>query len=86
MAKIKIIKNKIVQTESPFKLIGFSVQSDDGDIQIYHEVILDLASIEGKTDEECVDIAYSNISSSISSSISKIDSQSDSIIGKYYVP
>jgi hypothetical protein len=86
MAKIKIVKNKIVQTESPFKLIGFSVQSDDGYTQIYHEVMLNLSSIEGKSDDECVDIAYSNIAEKITKSIDIIESQTDSVIGKYYVP
>lgn len=86
MTNIKIIKCKLVEDESPYKIVGFNVQNNDGSNCIYHETILTNEQIQGKTDNECVDLAFEQMSSSIATSIQKIEQSQNDIVGSYYVP
>jgi len=90
------IKFKIIRyadhryNEEPAKIVGFNViREDDESMSIYHEVIL-TSSISGsqfigKTNEECVDTAFSLLSGSIARSANKL-LQSQDVIGSYYIP
>lgn len=90
------IKFKIVRyanheyAGSPAKIVGFSiVREDDESMSVYHETILtsSLSSSQfvGKSNEECVDIAYALLSSSMARSANNL-LQSPNIIGSYYIP
>ena len=70
---------------SPRKIIGFTVQNPDASKQIYHETILQHNQFEGKNDEECVDIAFNILSSSIASSAVQLKS-SPNVVGNFYIP
>lgn len=70
---------------SPRKIIGFTVQNPDASKQIYHETILQHNQFEGKNDEECVDIAFGILSSSIADSANQIKTVS-TVIGSLYIP
>lgn len=90
------IKFKIIRysdhkyNEEPAKIVGFNViREDDETMSIYHEIIL-TSSISGsqfigKSNEECVDTAFSLLSGSISRSANKL-LQSPDVIGSYYIP
>jgi hypothetical protein len=90
------IKFKIIRysdhkyNEEPAKIVGFNViREDDETMSIYHEIIL-TSSISGsqfigKTNEECVDTAFSLLSESIARSTTKL-LQTENIIGSYYIP
>jgi len=76
--------------EEPAKIVGFSVmREDDNSLSIYHEVILTSSmsgsQFIGKTNEECVDTAFSLLSGSIAISANKL-LQSQDVIGSYYIP
>lgn len=71
--------------DAPRKIIGFSVQSPDASKQIYHETVLQNDQFIGKTDEECVDIAFSILSGSIAQSANQVKS-SPSVLGNFYIP
>jgi hypothetical protein len=86
MTNIKVIKCKLVKSENPYKIIGLSVENQNGTKQIYHESILTTEQINGKTDAECIDIAFLQMSGSISNSINKIEQEEQSVVGSYYVP
>lgn len=86
MTNIKIIKCKLVEDDSPYKIIGFNVQNSNGTNSIYHETILTNEQIQGKTDTECIDLAFGQLSGSIAQSIEKIISDETSVVGNYYVP
>ena len=90
------IKFKIIRysdhkyNEEPAKIVGFSVMREDDESQsTYHEIILTSSAVDsqfvGKTNEECVDVAFSLLSGSISKSANKL-LQSQDIIGSYYIP
>ena len=90
------IKFKIIRyadhkyNEEPAKIVGFSVmREDDESLSVYHEVILTSSmsgsQFIGKTNEECVDTAFSLLSGSISISANKL-LQSPDVIGSYYIP
>lgn len=83
---IKIVKCKTIMDENPYKIIGFNVENDNNTKQIYHETVLSSNEISEKTDEECIDIAFNRLSSSISISGQKLDEEMESVVGKYYVP
>lgn len=70
---------------SPKKIIGFSVQSPDGVKQIYHETVLQPDQFVGKSDEQCVDIAFNVLSGSIAQSIAQLKSGT-SVLGNFYIP
>ena len=70
---------------SPRKIIGFSVQSTDGVKQIYHETILQSDQFVGKSDEECVDIAFNVLSGSIAQSVAQVKS-APAVLGNFYIP
>lgn len=74
----------------PAKIVGFNVikESDESD-SIYHEIVL-TSSISGsqfigKTNEECVDLAFSLLSGSMAVSANKLLKTQD-VIGSYYIP
>ena len=76
--------------EEPAKIVGFSVMREDyNSLSIYHEVILTSSmsgsQFIGKTNEECVDTAFSLLSGSIAISANKL-LQSQDVIGSYYIP
>jgi hypothetical protein len=90
------IKFKIIRyadhkyNEEPAKIVGFSVmREDDESLSVYHEVILTSSmsgsQFIGKTNEECVDAAFSLLSGSIAISANKL-LQSQDVIGSYYIP
>ena len=90
------IKFKIIRyadhkySEEPAKIVGFSVmREDDESLSVYHEVILTSSmsgsQFIGKTNEECVDTAFSLLSGSIAISANKL-LQSQDVIGSYYIP
>lgn len=70
---------------SPRKIIGFSVQSLDGVKQVYHETVLQSDQFVGKSDEECVDIAFNVLSGSIAQSVTLVKS-TPSVVGNFYIP
>jgi hypothetical protein len=74
----------------PAKIVGFNViREDDESMSIYHEVILTSSvsgsQFVGKTNEECVDTAFSLLSGSMASSANKLRNSQD-VIGSYYIP
>lgn len=83
---IRIVKCKTILNEDPFKIIGFNVENDNNTRQIYHETVLSSSEISEKTDEECIDLAFNRLSSSISISAQKLDGELDSAVGNYYIP
>jgi len=70
---------------SPRKIIGFTVQSTDASKQIYHETVLQQDQFVGKTDEECVEVAFSILSGSIAESSNQVKN-SPSVVGNFYIP
>ena len=90
------IKFKIIRygdhkyRNEPAKIVGFNVikESDESD-SIYHEIVL-TSSISGsqfigKTNEECVDLAFSLLSGSMAISANKLLKTQD-VVGSYYIP
>lgn len=93
---MNIIKYKIIRYADhvyhgePAKIVGFNVELEgDESSSIYHEIILTSSlsgsQFIGKTNEECVDLAFSLLSGSISLSVNKLLTSSN-IIGSYYIP
>jgi hypothetical protein len=85
--KIKIIRfeNQIDRT-GPIKIVGMNLVDLDNEANtIYHETILDKNQIHEKTPEECIDIAYAQLSSSLAVSYKKLKEANDSVVGAYYV-
>ncbi len=76
--------------EEPAKIVGFNVikESDESD-SIYHEIVLTSSlsgsQFIGKTNEECITLAFSLLSGSIANSANKLLNSQD-IIGSYYIP
>jgi len=89
--KYKIIRySDHVYHDEPAKIVGLNVErDDDSSLCIYHEIILtssvSSSQFIGKTNEECIDLAFSLLSGSISLSVNKLLT-SPSIIGSYYIP
>ena len=90
------IKFKIIRyadhryNEEPAKIVGFNVlREDDESLSIYHEIILTSSiygsQFIGKTNEECVDTAFSLLSGSMAKSANKL-LESQDVIGSYYIP
>ena len=71
--------------DPPRKIIGFSVQNSDASKQIYHETVLQNDQFIGKSDEECVDVAFGILSGSIAQSVNQVKS-SPSVLGNFYIP
>ena len=88
---IKIMRyTDYTHSVEPGKIVGFSVErADDVSLSAYHEIILTSSmsgsQFIGKTNEECVDTAFSLLSGSISISANKL-LQSPDVIGSYYIP
>lgn len=82
ISRCTLVNNK---EDSPSKVIGFTVQDFDGTNQIYHEASLPLNEFQGKTDEECVELAFLRLSSSIATSVNKIKNTSP-VVGSFYTP
>lgn len=70
---------------SPRKVIGFTVQNPDASKQIYHETVLQQDQFTGKNDEECVDIAFNILSSSIAVSAEQVKTL-PTVVGNLYIP
>ena len=76
--------------EQPTKIVGFSVvREDDESLSIDHEVILTSSlsgsQFVGKSVEECVDAAFSLLSSSLCMSANKLANEQN-VVGSYYIP
>ena len=90
------IKFKIIRyadhryQDDPAKIVGFNViRENDESMSVYHEIIL-TSSVSGsqfigKTNEECVDTAFSLLSGSMASSANKL-LRSQDVVGSYYIP
>jgi hypothetical protein len=70
---------------SPRKIIGFTVQNPDASKQIYHEAVLQQDQFVGKNDEDCVEIAFGILSSSIAISANEVKT-GPTVIGSLYIP
>jgi hypothetical protein len=90
------IKFKIIRyadhryQDDPAKIVGFNViRENDESMSVYHEIILTSSTsgsqFVGKTNEECVDTAFSLLSGSIATSANKLLKSQD-VIGSYYIP
>jgi hypothetical protein len=89
--KFKIIRYSDHRYQGdPAKIVGFNVikESDESD-SIYHEIVLTSSLSDsqfiGKTNEECITLAFSLLSGSMSNSANKL-LQSQNVIGSYYIP
>ena len=74
----------------PAKIIGFSViRQDDQSMSVYHEIVLTSSvsgsQFVGKSTEQCVDLAFSLLSSSIANSATEL-LNTPTIIGSFYIP
>lgn len=90
MSKYNIIISRCTFTsgvngDSPKKIIGFNVQNSDASKEVYHETILQPEQFIGKTDEQCVEIAFGILSGSIASTIDLITT-TPPVVGNYYIP
>lgn len=89
--KFKIIRYSDHRYQgTPAKIVGFSVmREDDESMSIYHEIVLSSSAsgsqFMGKTNEECVDTAFSLLSGSMAASANTLLKSQD-IIGSYYIP
>lgn len=69
------------------KHVCLSVEREDNvGEQISHCIALSGSQYLGKTNQECVDLAFSLMSESISRSVIKLSSIDYSIVGSYYIP
>ena len=69
------------------KVICFSVERDDNvGNQISHCIELTGSQCIGKSNEECIDLAFLLMSGSIVTSANKLLSSNTSIVNSYYVP
>ena len=73
--------------ETVEKIVGFNVELDDESYSMYSETILSKEEIDGKTPEECVDLAFTKLSSSLATSANKLlTTYKTGFIGSYYIP
>lgn len=74
-------------TESIRKVICFSVERSDN-LKNQISVCGELSGSQciGKSDEECVDVAFNLLTSSLSVAVNKLLSSSGDIVGSYYIP
>ena len=89
MNNIKFIIRRFATSEHhqiPNKIVGFEVLNDDTKNTIYHETILLDDEVNNKTPEECVDAAFSKLSSSLAQSVTKLSENDNNILGAYYIP
>lgn len=89
MNNIKFIIRRFSTSEHhqiPNKIVGFEVLNDDTKNTIYHETILLGDEVNNKTPEECVDVAFSKLSSSLAQSVTKLSETDNNILGAYYIP
>lgn len=69
------------------KYVCLSVEREDNiGEQISHCITLSGSQYLGKTNQECVDLAFSLMSESISRSATKLSSMDYSIVGSFYIP
>lgn len=89
MNNIKFIIRRFSTSEHhqiPNKIVGFEVLNDDTKNTIYHETILLGDEVNNKTPQECVDVAFSKLSSSLAQSVTKLSETDNNILGAYYIP
>ena len=72
--------------EKPNKIVGFLVFDEETNNGISHETIITGIDVLNKTPEECVDVAFRVLSSSIAESAKKLLSNKNTIVGAYYIP
>jgi hypothetical protein len=72
--------------EIPNKIVGFEIVNQTSGQSAYHETLLKRNDVMGKTSEECIDLAFNLLSSSISKSVSYLSSNESSVLGSYYIP
>jgi hypothetical protein len=69
------------------KVICLSVEREDNiGEQISHCITLSGSQQLEKTNEECIDLAFSLMSESIARSVTKLSSINYSVVGSYYIP
>lgn len=69
------------------KIVCLSVEREDNlSEQISHCIELTGSQCLGKSNEECIDLAFKMMSGSISVSANKLLNNDDSIVGSYYIP
>lgn len=89
MNNIKFIIRRFENSEHhqfPNKIVGFEVLNENTNNTMYHETILFGDEVNNKTPEECVDIAFNKLSSSLSISATKLSGNENNILGAYYIP
>lgn len=89
MNNIKFIIRRFSTSEHhqiPNKIVGFEVVNEQTNNSIYHEIILLSEDVLNKTSEECVDVAFSKLSSSLAQSVTKLSETDNNILGAYYIP
>lgn len=69
-----------------YKHVAISVDADDIEEQVSHHITLTSSQCLGKTNEECVDLAFKLMSGSISNTVNKLKNVSSNIVGAYYIP
>lgn len=84
--KIIRFENQTLQNK-PVKVVGFNVLDDDNPSScVYHETLLSTDEINEKTPEQCVDLAFSKLSSSIAETVQTLKSVDKNLLGAYYIP
>ena len=89
MNDIKFIIRRFTTSEHhqiPNKIVGFEVVNEQTNNTIYHETLLSSEEVLNKTTEECVDIAFNKLSSSLATSVTKLSESQNNILGAYYIP
>ena len=76
--------------DNPAKIVGFNVmREDDESLSVYHEIILTSSlsgsQFIGRTNAECIDEAFSLMSSSMAQSANRL-LQPQNVVGSYYIP
>lgn len=69
------------------KIVCFSVERIDN-LKTQISVCGELTGSQciGKSDEECVDLAFNTLSSSLSAAVNKLLAKSNDVVGSYYIP
>lgn len=85
--RISRCDNLVDHMNNPTKAICLSVEREDNvGEQVSHCIVLTGSQHIGKTNEECVDLAFSLMSESISRTATKLSTNDYSIVGSYYIP
>lgn len=89
MNEIKFIIRRFATSEHhqiPNKIVGFDVVNEETNNSIYHETILMSDEVLDKSSQQCIDLAFNKLSSSMSVSVKKLIEDNENILGSYYIP